>query len=219
MKFGAKLVDREKTSDQDMQVYDGFDGDLLLSDVSRPGDPDFYESERRYTFGPPGRTSMPRNASMTPTPRRSRLSDADTIAESFGVDYTISEEVTAGYLMAQIDFMPALTVTGGVRVERTESDFSAYDLEFVDGDIDPVPPQVLGVEELYELAAGPADEVCRDTATCCVRAAWTNTIGRPSYEQNVPFRIFETEEVEDEPGPCSKARSRRAIPTSIRSSR
>ena len=33
-----------------------------------------------------------------------------------------------------------------------------------------------------------------------VRAAWTNTIGRPSYEQNVPFRIFEIEEVEDEPG-------------------
>ena len=26
-----------------------------------------------------------------------------------------------------------------------------------------------------------------------VRAAWTNTIGRPSYEQTVPFRIFETE--------------------------
>jgi TonB-dependent receptor len=27
-----------------------------------------------------------------------------------------------------------------------------------------------------------------------MRAAWTNTIGRPSYEQNVPFRIFELEE-------------------------
>jgi TonB-dependent receptor len=29
------------------------------------------------------------------------------------------------------------------------------------------------------------------------RAAWTNTIGRAAYEQNVPFRDFEIEEVED----------------------
>ncbi len=30
------------------------------------------------------------------------------------------------------------------------------------------------------------------------RAAWTNTIGRPSYEQNVPFRIFEIEEDDED---------------------
>ncbi len=33
---------------------------------------------------------------------------------------------------------------------------------------------------------------CRRTWSCA--RAWTNTIGRPSYEQNVPFRIFEIEE-------------------------
>ena len=56
-----------------------------------------------------------------------------------------------------------------------------------------------------------------------LRAAWTNTIGRPSYEQNVPFRIFEIE-LDDEGDPddptemSSRARSRRATPISIRSS-
>jgi hypothetical protein len=53
LKFGAKHISRESTSDQDMIVYDGFDGDFLLSDVARAGDPDFYTSERSYySFGP-----------------------------------------------------------------------------------------------------------------------------------------------------------------------
>jgi TonB-dependent receptor len=198
VKFGAKLVDREKTSDQDMQVYDGFDGDLLLSDVSQAGDPDFYCDERCYTFGP----KIDFDAAQRFYDANSagfELNDADTIAESFGVDYTISEEVTAGYLMAQIDLVPELTLIGGVRVERTESEFTAYDLEFVDGDVDPEPPQVRGDKNYTNWLPGlqlrwSAQE------DLLVRAAWTNTIGRASYEQIVPFRIFETEEIEDEPG-------------------
>jgi len=198
IKFGAKYVDREKSSDQEMQVYDGFDGDLLLSDVSRPGDPDFYESERRYTFGPQvdfGAAQQFYDANAASF----ELNDADSIAESFGVDYTISEDVTAGYLMAQIDLMPELTVIGGVRVERTESDFSAHDLEFVDGDIDPAPPQVTGSKSYTNWLPGLQMRYAA-TPDLLVRAAWTNTIGRPSYEQNVPFRIFETEAVEDDEG-------------------
>ena len=48
LKFGAKYISRESTSDQDMTVYDGVDGDYLLSDVARAGCPDFYTSERDY---------------------------------------------------------------------------------------------------------------------------------------------------------------------------
>jgi TonB-dependent receptor len=36
------------------------------------------------------------------------------------------------------------------------------------------------------------------TENLLLRAAWTNTIGRPSYELNAPFRIFEIDE--DDPG-------------------
>jgi TonB-dependent receptor len=198
LKFGAKFVDREKTSDQDAQVYDGFDGDLLLSDVSKAPDPDFYCSERCYSFGP----KVDFDAAQRFFDANSagfELSDADTVAESFGVDYTISEEVTAGYLMAQLDLVPELTLIGGVRVERTESEFSAHDLEFVDGDIDPEPPQVTG-DKSYTNTLPGLQMRWSATPDLLVRAAWTNTIGRPSYEQNVPFRIFETEAVEDDEG-------------------
>ena len=51
MKFGAKHISRESSSDQDLIVYDGFDGDddLLLSQVAGDGDPDFYRSVRLTT--------------------------------------------------------------------------------------------------------------------------------------------------------------------------
>ena len=52
LKFGAKHISRESVSDQDLTVYDGFDGDYLLSEVAQPGDPSFYRSERSYySFG------------------------------------------------------------------------------------------------------------------------------------------------------------------------
>ncbi len=36
------------------------------------------------------------------------------------------------------------------------------------------------------------------TDSVVVRAAWTNTIGRPSYESTVPFRIFNVEANDDD---------------------
>src|SRR5690606_24378510 len=124
------------------------------------------------------------------------LSDEDTIAESFGVDYRVREDVTAGYVMATVEVGSA-TFIGGVRVERTDTDFDAYDVMFVDGDAPNPPPRVKGSKKYTNWLPGllMTWAVREDLL---IRAAWTNTIGRPSYEQNVPFRIFEIEE--DDPG-------------------
>jgi hypothetical protein len=91
-----------------------------LSDVSRSGNPSFYSSERKYVFGPQvdfGAAQLFFNANAAGF----ELSDGDTIAESFGVDYEITEKVYAGYLMSQINSTPEPTIIGGVRVERTEA--------------------------------------------------------------------------------------------------
>src|SRR5690606_19906846 len=113
------------------------------------------------------------------------------VAESFGVDFKVSEDVTAGYVMATVDFDRA-TVTGGVRVERTETDFSAFDLVFVDGDAETPMPVTGRKNYTHWLPSLHLRMELRDDLL--LRAAWTNTIGRPSYEVNVPFRIFEIEE-------------------------
>jgi TonB-dependent receptor len=195
LKFGAKIVDRSKTSDQDLDVFDGFDGDLLLSDVSTPGRSDFYESERRYQFGPMVDFGAAENF-FAQNRALFELDPSDTAAESFGVDYDISEEVTAGYVMASAD-VGRTTLIGGVRVEHTSSDFSAFDIEFVDGDLEGDPEPVSGSKSYTNWM--PGFQVRWETRDdLIVRGAWTNTIARPSYEQNAPFRIFETEEDDED---------------------
>ncbi|MBB6093591.1 TonB-dependent receptor [Povalibacter uvarum] len=202
LKFGAKYISRENTSDQDMIVYDGFDGedDYLLSQVMRQGDPDFYRSERNYyTFGPYPDYDLA-DRFFRDNEDQFEIDDADTIANSYGVDYRVKEDVTAGYIMGQLEIGSA-TFIGGVRVEQTDTDFDAYDIVFLDGDAPNPPPQVTGSKKYTNVLPDLLMTwAVRDDVL--VRAAWTNTIGRPSYEQNVPFRIFEIEEdfVDDDTG-------------------
>ena len=200
-KFGAKLLDRQKTSDQNALVYDGFDGDFLLSQVMRSPDSDFYCNERCYAFGPQVNFDAAQRF-FRDNEGAFEINVEDTVAEEFGVDYVIDEKISASYLMLQLDLLPGMTVTGGVRVEKTEADYQAYDLEFVDGDIDPVPPKVRGSKDYtnwlpgLQLRYAPSEDFV-------VRAAWTNTIGRAAYEQLAPFRNFEIEELDA--GDCSNA--------------
>src|SRR5690606_27123683 len=189
VKFGAKYISRESTSDQDMIVYDGFDGDFLLSQVAHAGATDFYKSELNYYTSDPYPAYPLADRFFRDNQAQFEIYPVDTIAESFGVDFRVKEDVTAGYVMGQLEVGSA-TFIGGVRVEQTDTDFDAYDIVFVDDDAPNPPPQVNGnkkytnwLPDLLMTYAAREDLL--------IRAAWTNTIGRPSYEQNVPFRIFE----------------------------
>jgi TonB-dependent receptor len=196
VKFGAKFIGRESTSDQDLVVYDGFDSDddLLMTPFAVPGDPSFYNSVRPYyTFGPVVNFNAA-EAFFRDNEGSFEVSDADTIAESYGVDYQVQEDISAAYVMASVDVGSA-TFIGGVRVEKTETDFQAYDIVFVDGDAPNPPPQVTGEKNYTNWMPG-VQMTWAIQEDLLLRAAWTNTIGRPSYEQNVPFRIFELEEAD-----------------------
>lgn len=198
IKFGGKLVDRDQTSDQDMDVYNGFDGDYLMSQVSLSRGLVFESDAGRYDFGR-GVDYRAAQDFFEANQGSFERSDADSIAESFGVDYRVKEEVTAAYLMGTLNTGRA-TWIAGMRMERTENDFSAFNIEFLDGDAVSDPPEQVTGDKSYTnwLPGLQMNLEMRDDLL--LRAAWTNTIGRPSYEQNVPFRIFETEEVEGEPG-------------------
>ena len=195
LKFGAKRLTRDKNSDQNLTVFDGFADDLVLSGFTVPAKDGFYSSVRPYyDFG--FRIDYDAvEGFFTDNAAGFEVSDADTVAESFGADFDVSEDVTAGYVMAVVDVGRA-TFTGGVRVERTEAEFSAFNILFEDGDALP-PTRVTGGDDYTNWLPGlqMRFELQDDLV---LRAAWTNTIGRPSYDVAVPFRLFEVEE--DDPG-------------------
>jgi TonB-dependent receptor len=88
------------------------------------------------------------------------------------------------------------TIIAGVRFEQTDTEYSAYDILFIDGDAEP-PAAVSGENDYtHTLPSLHLRWALQDDLL--LRAAWTNTLGRPSYEVLAPFRLFEIEE--DDPG-------------------
>jgi TonB-dependent receptor len=190
LKFGAKRLSREKTSDQEALVYDGFGGDLLLTPVSRPGKSRFYCSERCYEIGP-AIDHRAADAFFGENSGDFELSEDDSREVSAEADYRVEEDITAGYLMGSVDFRN-YSLTGGVRVERTEAEYTATDIVFEDGDLAPELPIRRGEKDYTNWLPGLlARWTVRDNLL--VRGAWTNTVGRAPYEDLVPFRVFELE--------------------------
>jgi len=190
IKFGAKFTGREKTSDENALVYDGFDGDFLLSDVFRPGKSGFYCDEQCYDFGP-AIDHGSANAFFNANRDLFELNADDSREASADADFTVEEDISAAYVMASAD-IGGLALTGGVRVERTETESRAFDIRFEDGDLAPELPRRTGSKDYTNWLPGlQARWAVSDGVV--LRAAWTNTIGRAPYEQLAPFRIFEAD--------------------------
>jgi len=196
LKGGFKFTGREKTSDLTGPSFSGYEDDLLLSDFFRPGSASFYNSVRRgfYDFGPVidyDRITGFFNSNQSGF----ELDENDTNENEFAEDYRVDEDVTAAYLMAGTD-IGEWTLTGGVRMEETESDYSAFRVDFEDGDFVQATP-VSGSQSYTDWMPGFLVRY-QATEELVLRGAWTNTIGRPAYTQLVPFRLFDFEPNDDD---------------------
>jgi TonB-dependent receptor len=81
----------------------------------------------------------------------------------------------------------------GVRVEKTDADYDAFLINFDDPTFDPLDPgtQVSDGNDYTDVL--PSVHITfRPKEDVVIRAAWTNTIGRPNFEDVVP--IFEVED-------------------------
>lgn len=118
--------------------------------------------------------------------------ELSSLANGVEDDYESEEDVVAGYLMAQLETGRALW-TGGLRIEDTEFNTLGFRFsEFDDGttSIDPITGSnsytdyLLNLQVRYNLM----DDML-------VRAAFTQSIGRPDFARAAPIQSFETFEV------------------------
>lgn len=189
LKAGARYVSRDKGWDRQNTNYTGTRTPFLLSAVSGMGPDDFFDG--RFSFGPvidyPAAETYFRDNFANFNPDR-----ATTTIDSLATDFNVSEEVVSGYGMANIE-IAGVTVIGGVRVERTEADYSAYDLQRDGGALIGAPLRSGGTSYTnilpsLHLRTEPMENLV-------LRAAWSNTIGRPNYTDIVPRRELEYDEV------------------------
>lgn len=189
VKAGARYVTRDKSWDRTNQNFQGNTGVFLLSDVAGPGPDDFFDD--RFIFGPV--VDFPTaERFLRDNPGRFLPNVQGTIVDSLVTDFSASEDVLAGYGLVNLD-IGGVTVIAGARIEQTEADYEAFDVQtrrgvFVDAPLRRGGTDYVNFLPSIHLRAEPMEDLV-------VRAAWSNTIGRPNYTDIVPRRQLDFDEI------------------------
>lgn len=184
LKFGAKLSRRTKTNAQTTWVVEDLaDPPLSLSDAQRRLGA-FALADPKYAFGPFG----PAIAAQPVLGLLGRLDLAGFVddEESTINNFRIQENIDAAYLQSSFD-VGATTLLAGLRMERTHRRARGTGLEdgeFVAVDVRERQTHWLpGVHLRHDL----------DQATA-LRAAWTHSVVRPTFEQLAPGFVIDGDE-------------------------
>lgn len=193
LKFGVKYATRDKFQDRENLDYEDAEA-FTLADTGLydSGPSGFFDG--RYELGPildfNGHEAL-----FVSDPAMFEFDAEGSAEDSVASDYDIVEDLYAAYGMFSVDFGNT-TVVAGVRFEYTDATYQAIAINFDDPNFDPLNPgSPLRDKTDYSDVLPSIHVTFRPKDDVVVRAAWTNTIGRPNFEDVVPIL-----EIEDEVG-------------------
>ena len=216
-KAGAKWIDRDKSVD-DQDTRFPYLGDLNLESA---GAGTFFQDvgrgEAYSQFGFPFRIPVPDingyRAFFESNREQFRFDEAGSAANSIEDDYTMNEQIASAYAMVSVDVLDTLILIGGVRVERTDVEVSAF--SFISAVETSLPPELSRVNEL---PFGTSDIIeTNDTNSFTsvlpsvimrwevapewlMRASVSTNIGRPDYPDLAPISTLAVVEDGLQPG-------------------
>ena len=129
LQFGVKARLREKSSDEEVLVYEG--DDITMASFDDPGASSDYGFPN--VLQPAPSTSAVRGILAGSTGLE--FADIDSIIDSAVNDWVVDEDIYAGYGMVKY-VTDKLVFVGGVRVERTDFDSSGNFVELIEGEDD-----------------------------------------------------------------------------------
>jgi TonB-dependent receptor len=194
-KAGGKIVARDKMQDRTNENYNAASQGFTLADfgLSGVGPADFFRGN--FRFGPTldlaGLQQFFRDQ-----PARFAFDAVSTAQNSVEQDFTADERVYAGYGMVGMDFT-GWSLMAGVRVETTRADYAARELLFDDGSFTGRTNPAAGSTDYTDVLPGVHVNFFPARALT-IRAAWTNTLGRPAYADLAP--ISQLDEVQESDG-------------------
>ncbi|GAA4116213.1 TonB-dependent receptor [Aquimarina addita] len=121
------------------------------------------------------------------------LEDGESVPDEFlRANYTVSEDVLAGYMMAEQKLTEQLSVLAGIRLEHTMIKATGNQIE----DEENVIGQASDEQSYTNILPGLHFKYSLSPHTI-FRFAWTNTLARPNYADLVPSRdvVFDEEEI------------------------
>ncbi|QTD57418.1 TonB-dependent receptor [Parasphingorhabdus cellanae] len=183
LKFGANIRLTDKSFDAETANYGRGDADnrFTLDGLSGPDVTVFPRSGRGYRITPvidefliQDFTNANLNGPLFV------FDDGDTLEDGTLDDFSLDENIYAGYMMANLDF-GEIAVTAGLRVERTELDITGFRLDEETTTVLPATERKRYTDFLPSIVVriSPADDVI-------FRAAYSRSIGRPQYADLSP---------------------------------
>lgn len=184
VKFGVKSSLREKDNDTNIWVLEDF-ADNGISDDALLLTP-YLGSEVDYSLGLFGPAI---NSEPVVALANSLVGDDFFDAQASRLeDFTVNEDTDAAYLMNTTEW-PKTKVIAGVRYQKTQ--FKARGQGLDEGEFETI---AKNVEEDHWLPALHIKYAMSDDTQ--LRAAWTNSVVRPTFEQLMPSFVFDGDEAE-----------------------
>ncbi|GAB2524603.1 TonB-dependent receptor [Microbulbifer agarilyticus] len=180
LKLGLHERRREKTGDLNATIYDGFGGDYTLADFSA--------NSIDYGLGSfgPSVSKSAINAFINANLSSFEIDETDTALDS-ARDYVMSEDISAIYVMNDIDF-GRTNLVYGVRYEATE--FSGQGYRVVEAG-EAIPGAVEIAEDVYVSEVEHANDYSKlfpsvnvkfdYSDNIVLRGAYTESLSRPSF--------------------------------------
>lgn len=199
-KIGAKVVSREKKDDRENANYTATGGDyaFTLGDGDLAGDEidDYFRGLFRYG---PTLNLKANQAYFAAHPEAFTYDELGSLSDSLASDYDASEDVLAGYAQMKVALTGTLETLFGVRVENTDTTYGANELETTDGTFNGSYHRVTGGRNYTNVLPG-VHFTWRPQDRLALRAAWTNTIGRPNYADLAPCSTLDSSETDTDSG-------------------
>ena len=193
-KTGAKVRSREKSVDANIFIYDGdFDG-ISGSDFQAET-PDWGLGD----FGPSFSRSDLR-ADYASNKDNLELAELDSELESNGASYDYNEDILATYAMVKVN-IDKLRVVAGLRYEQTDFSTTGMRVELIENeqtDVEEVVNTAWNADRNYSHVLPSVNLRYEFSDKLIARAAFSETISRPKFEDAAAFQIIESKTEEDD---------------------
>ncbi|HVN32858.1 MAG TPA: TonB-dependent receptor [Thermoanaerobaculaceae bacterium] len=188
LKFGVKYRAKDKTSNEDETDYAG--NGPTLAEVMEPTTYHIYD-DKYGVLGqfPPSRLGL----SLIDQYHLEGTIDHDLDTN----DYTAHEDVTAGYVQAELNFTPRLSLLAGARYERTSSNYTGNEVIYnTDGDYQETRP-IKGKSSYGNFLPGAHLRYSFNDRTN-LRFSVTAALARPDFIDLIPYvrADLENEEIQ-----------------------
>ncbi|QJR79477.1 TonB-dependent receptor [Alteromonas pelagimontana] len=196
IKFGTKYRSREKDRNSQIFIYDG---DVAGIDSATFGTsaPDWGLGE----FGP-GLNRQLLRENFNESRSELELVALDSELESKGASYVNEEDIFAAYAMTSVD-IGKLHIVAGLRYEITDFSTRGMRVELVadeQADIEQVVNTPWESARDYDYLLPSVNLRYSISEDVIIRAAFTQTLSRPSFEDVAAYQIIETTTQEEEGG-------------------